>query len=470
MRNINRSIVLSPYDVNRTLSINADDIDITIPLDDSRFQIGSLIRLLPNGYDINIISQTDDKNSVYSWGSYGTTFSDNNKIFDISSSGDIDGKEIVKVSVGYAFTLALDKDGRIYSWGSGQLGYDDTADSRISPVDISESGDINGKKIIDISVGNFHSLALDEDNRVYVWGTGTYGKLGTGNYDSTVEPVDISESGEITSTTNIVSVSAGYNHSLALDDDGNVYTWGNNLRGQLGDGLDEPEAKDRTSPYNISIEQNVRNTPLAGKVIKQICAGGYHSLALDEDGKLYVWGNGIQGQLGDGLKAQSSFPSEVDDNEKVITSIQAGEAHTMVLDKDGDVYAWGSNLRGQTGTNKFSGGEEITPTKVPLISTIKYISAEDFSSLAVDEDNRIYAWGENELLDGSESNKPVRLNNSILNNRNITEIGGTSTYCVVLAKREAQVNKAFGNIQLNGKYKTIEIIKINDREWIVNNV
>jgi hypothetical protein len=120
MRNINRSIVLSPYDVNRTLSINADDIDITIPLDDSRFQIGSLIRLLPNGYDINIISQTDDKNSVYSWGSdnyYGTTFSDNNKIFDISSSGDIDGKEIVKVSVGYAFTLALDKDGRIYSWG-----------------------------------------------------------------------------------------------------------------------------------------------------------------------------------------------------------------------------------------------------------------------------------------------------------------------------------------------------------------
>jgi alpha-tubulin suppressor-like RCC1 family protein len=86
----------------------------------------------------------------------------------------------------------------------------------------------------------------------------------------------------------------------------------------------------------------------------------------------------------------------------------------MVLDKDGDVYAWGSNLRGQTGTNKFSGGEEITPTKVPLISTIKYISAEDFSSLAVDEDNRIYAWGENELLDGSESNKPVRLNNSIL--------------------------------------------------------
>ena len=130
----------------------------------------------------------------------------------------------------------------------------------------------------------------------------------------------------------IVDISAGYRHTVAIDEEGKVYTWGANYSGQLGDGTLDYSAE----PICISNKEN----ELKGKKIINISAGEDHTVALDEEGKVCTWGNNEVGQLGDGTFGRSAKPICISDKEnklkgKKTVNISANENITVVIDSEG---------------------------------------------------------------------------------------------------------------------------------------
>jgi alpha-tubulin suppressor-like RCC1 family protein len=141
---------------------------------------------------------------------------------------------------------------------------------------------MSDKNVTQIAAGNYHSLALDADGRLYAAGRNYFGQLGLGDADDRWKFAEIAS----LNGKKIVAIAAGDSHSLALDADGKVYGTGDNDFGQLGLG----EMRDR-NVWTLA-------PPFSEKKIAWIAAGVRHSLALDESGKVYAAGNNYEGQLG----------------------------------------------------------------------------------------------------------------------------------------------------------------------------
>ncbi|MFO7936303.1 MAG: glycosyl hydrolase family 28 protein [Kiritimatiellia bacterium] len=195
-----------------------------------------------------------------------------------------------EIAAGWAHSVAV-RDGRVWTWGDnadGQLGQ---PDARRVP----QPRPVNGlDKVVAVSASR-HTLALTSDGMVFAWGRNSSGQLGNGRFGldkKELRPVQVAD------ISDIVAISAGWEHSLALDRHGKVYAWGSRSHGQLGDGVCRtgmPAAKPLAVP-------GLRN-------ITAIAAGGQHNLALHKDGYVYAWGDNGFGQLGrgdfaDGLTAR----------------------------------------------------------------------------------------------------------------------------------------------------------------------
>jgi len=143
---------------------------------------------------------------------------------------------------------------------------------------------------------------------------------------------------------NAIAVAAGDEHSCAVQQDGRLLCWGDNHFGQLGHGI----AEHHFFPP--------RPVPLAGKALS-VSAGRRHTCALLDDRTVQCWGNGFEGQLGDGLTKDSLTPVRVVAPEpgsgtsplEHVAAITAGSQHTCALLENGKVYCWGSNALGQLG-------------------------------------------------------------------------------------------------------------------------
>ena len=189
----------------------------------------------------------------------------------------------------------------------------------------------------------------------------------------------------ITHTIKATALAAGYRFSLALDKDGTVWAWGNNTDGQLGDGT----TTTRTTPVQVTVP--------AGVTITHIAAGRIHSLALDKKGNVWAWGYNRDGQLGNGTNSTSKVPVRVafPGNAK-ITTIAAGDFHSLAIDNaDNTVWAWGANGYGQLGNDTYDNSN--TPVHVidgTTNLTATAIAAGAFHSLATDEESHaVLAWG-----------------------------------------------------------------------------
>ena len=309
-----------------------------------------------------------------------------NETIDITSEANLfEGKTISQISVGGNHSLALDSEGQIYAWGSndyGQLGNGDTTDSN-TPVKVDTSGVLAGKTISQISAGGIHSLALDSEGQIYAWGYNYYGQLGNGDTTDSNTPVKVDASGVLAGKT-ITQISAGFFHPLALDSEGQIYAWGYNYNGQLGNG----DTTDSNTPVKVDT-----SGVLAGKTISQISAGGAHSLALDSEGQIYAWGSNIYGQLGNGDTTSSNTPVKVDTSGvlagKTITQISAGSGHSLALDSEGQIYAWGGNYVGQLGNGDTT--DSNTPVQTNFsnmldrsITSIKFGDVEAISFNVID--------------------------------------------------------------------------------------
>ncbi|KAK9079453.1 hypothetical protein SSX86_001124 [Deinandra increscens subsp. villosa] len=155
-----------------------------------------------------------------------------------------------------------------------------------------DSGSIS-RKVTSIAAGEAHTLALTGDGSVYSWGRGTFGRLGTGSQLDRLFPAKIEfNSTDRTGKVRIVGVAAGCYHSLALSDDGSVWSWGHNTYGQLG-----VNGENSLVPSLIKGFHGIN--PTDGSITKSetrlkissVKAGGMMSLAIDDLGSLWIWGN-----------------------------------------------------------------------------------------------------------------------------------------------------------------------------------
>jgi alpha-tubulin suppressor-like RCC1 family protein len=250
--------------------------------------------------DSNSVALIDD-GSVVAWGTWpgdGTTLSRTLPTQVKTPDGGSPLTHVVAVSAGASFSLVLGEDGQVRAWGydlkDGRLGAGSTLNTP-SPLPnlVLKSDGTPLDQIVQVSAGYDFSLALDADGSVWAWGDNQYGQLGQGSMGASVPTaVQVKAAGGGT-LSGIAMVAAGGNHALALDRDGNVLAWGLATSGQLGDGPNRPVVNQSTLPRAVV---GVTGGNLGA--VQSIAAGYATSLALDGTGLVLSWGDNFRGALG----------------------------------------------------------------------------------------------------------------------------------------------------------------------------
>ncbi|HWV38532.1 MAG TPA: RCC1 repeat-containing protein [Vulgatibacter sp.] len=224
-----------------------------------------------------------------------------------------------------------------------------------------------------VAVGTGHSLAILPGGQVVAWGENRFGQIGDGTGTDAPFPVKVYD------LLNAIEVAAGFDHSLALLADGQVWAWGRNDEGQLGD----KSFQDRWTPVPVFV-------PCSTGVVT-IAAGGAHSLALCDDGSLWAWGRGAEGQIGDDNWSECPGPCQVSLDGAI--RVAAGAYHSLAVLADGAIATWGANDAGQLGDGTYS------PAGSPLfpgLDRVVMVAGGERHSLALLADGQMAAWGSND--------------------------------------------------------------------------
>ena len=273
-------------------------------------------------------------------------------------------QRIVQLQVGQDNGVALTDSGRVMTWGyyHGQ----GTGGSATFPNEVrhpSGSGALTG--IVAVATGGHFALALADSGKVYAWGWNNGGETGSGTAGETQllpAPV-VAEDG--TELSNIVAISAGYRFSMALTAGGQVYAWGHNAWGELG--------QNSTSNFKSRavLVTDSAGTGTLGN-IAMVSAGGHHALALDTAGRVLSWGYVDDGALGEGANRirigehRPMFVVGVDGTgalDQVVT-IAAGYENSQALRRDGTVLVWGNGFYGNLGQGTAADDEVAVPRRV----------------------------------------------------------------------------------------------------------
>ncbi len=290
-----------------------------------------------SGYIHNLA--LEDNGIVWAWGanSFGQLGNGQTSLSIIPIQTGINN--IIAISAGSEHSLALKNNGTVWAWGknsNGQLG-DGTgilpfSSNPIQVVGLAGLGFLSG--IVDIDNGNKHSLALKNDSTIWAWGANGTGQLGDNTTASKNTPIKVKGIGNIGYLNDIIKISGGVGHSLALKSDSTVLAWGLNTWGQLGNGGTNTEE----TPILIAGLANIIN----------IDAGENYSLALRSDGTVWAWGNNGIGQLGNGTTVTSKTPIQVLGLTNII-EIGTGYDFNLALKDDNTIWVWGKNDDGQLG-------------------------------------------------------------------------------------------------------------------------
>ena len=293
------------------------------------------------------------------------------------------------IRVGYGFTLAMRNDGSIFAWGAnfcGQLGLGHT-NHQNTPQRINPSH-FQGKSILSIQAGYGHTLARCADGTLFAWGWNNCGQLGLGhtNEPSTPQQIDPNHFQGRT----LQSIQTGLFYTYALCTDGTLFSWGANDHGQLGLG--------NTTEYNTP--QQINPSHFQGKSILSIQAGYGHTLARCADDTLFAWGWNNCGQLGLGHTNEQSAPQQIDPNHfqgKTIKSIHTFDSYNLVQCTDGFLFAWGANKKGQLGLGH--NNNQNTPQLIDSThfqgKTIQSLHTGSDFALTLCTDGSLFSWGRN---------------------------------------------------------------------------
>ncbi|XP_029941533.1 probable E3 ubiquitin-protein ligase HERC1 [Salarias fasciatus] len=287
-------------------------------------------------------------------------------------------------------TLAITVEGEVFSWGDGEygkLGHGNSATQKYPKI---IQGPLLGKVIVCVSAGYRHSAAVTNDGELYTWGEGDFGRLGHSDSQSRNVPTLVKD------ISGVGQVACGSSHTIAVAQDGRtVWSFGGGDNGKLGHG-------DTNRVYRPKVIE-----ALHGFIIRKVCAGSQSSLALTSSGQVFAWGCGSC--LGCGSSETTSLrPRFIEDlSITKIIDISCGDSHCLALSHENEVYAWGNNTMGQCGQGHTS--TPITkPKKVLGLEgvSIQQITAGTSHSLAwtaVPTDRQLVAWHRPFCVDLEES-------------------------------------------------------------------
>ena len=182
-------------------------------------------------------------------------------------------------------------------------------------------------------------------------------------------------------------VSIGMRHSVGVQVDGTLWTWGWNDVGQLGNGTNTPV----NIPQQVGFDSDWVLAVAAGSFDVVLNTNGKHTAAIKADGTLWTWGGNDHGQLGDGTLVDRNSPAQVGTDTWV--AVQCGALHTVALRSDSTLWAWGYNTYGQLGLGNLVEGH--TPTQVGTDTDWWQIVSTDMHCLALKSDSSLWSWGLN---------------------------------------------------------------------------
>ncbi|PXY79939.1 hypothetical protein DKK72_06970 [Bifidobacterium indicum] len=238
-----------------------------------------------------------------------------------------------------------------------------------------------GVKFIQVSAGRQHSMALDSEGRIWTWGFDSDGQLGR-SYDSS-KPHDRPGLADTPAGLTFIAISAGAYHCTALDRDGNIWTWGSNGRRQLG--YDTVDRLSR-SPTGLKIP----------KATFIAISAANSTMALDANGTVWTWGGSDRSgsTTDDDLLGHAGFRPAPVDTDVRFTTVRVGNAHSIGIAQDGTIYTWGYNSSGQLGRTPTDAEPAGRPNPVPGLTGATSVMAGYAHSTAI-TDTGAWAWGDN---------------------------------------------------------------------------
>ncbi|KAK4368002.1 hypothetical protein RND71_011794 [Anisodus tanguticus] len=290
-------------------------------------------------------------------------------------------EKVSSVVAGSRNSLAICEDGKLFTWGwnqRGTLGHPPETKTENIPSQVKALANV---KIVQAAIGGWHCLAVDDHGKAYAWGGNEYGQCGEEpeRKDDTGRPIkrDTVIPKRCAAKLSVRQVAAGGTHSVVLTREGQVWTWG------------QP-----WPPGDIKqISTPVRVQGLAS--VRLIAVGAFHNLALLDDGVLMAWGNNEYGQLGTGDTQPRSQPIAVQGlSGLTLVDTAAGGWHSAALTDDGEVYGWGRGEHGRLGFGDDK-SSKMVPQKVQLLAgeNIVQVSCGGTHSVALTHDGRMFSFG-----------------------------------------------------------------------------
>jgi len=343
-------------------------------------------------------------------------------------------------------------NGRLFTYGSNkysQLGRavsSGEVDNTPGPVSFGDEA----APVSSVSFGESHSAAITTDGALWTWGWGGsfwggVGALGQGGKDTVESPRKVQQF--VDTEEAVKQVACGAAHTIALTEEGRVYSTGKGEFGRLGHGGTHDEATFKEIEYFYEDQHDSILEPGKPPKLIKVGAGNNFSAVLSQAGELWVWGQNDQGQLGLGEEAMGDmysaerYPRLVRALPQIgqrVVDFECGEFHILVLTDDGTLYEWGRSLFLEAHAVPIPSQHADSLAKI-----VKLAAGEKFS-LALTADGTLYSWGMKSsgcLAQGEECPKsvvePTPLRAEVFGHQRIADVVACRSRCLAITVEDA---------------------------------
>ncbi len=255
--------------------------------------------------------------------------------------------------------------------------------------------------IVDVSIYSNHILLSKPNGQIYTWGRNNEGQLGDGLFVDRLYPAEISFNFGLEEKERIISLQVGYGFSGVLTSHNRLFMWGKNNHGQLGNGTTINQITPIDIAQFISLESDEK--------IESLTLGYSHSALLTSLGRIFTWGNNESGQLGNGTNISRPFPTQITSqfnllNNEKIKKLYISEYFSGALSSSGRIFTWGWDLFGRLG-NSSNIQDVNSPYEITNLfnlyegEKITDFQLSSWNASAITSKNRFFKWGYQYPLD-----------------------------------------------------------------------